>query len=1006
MHRLRLPYLLPLGRFPRPLMPAVLLLLLLLLAAVPVRFDIRAASQPREESATPVAFTNASDIRHLTKEQSAIPTPATLRGVVTYCDPAWQILFVRDTTGGIFISLAAGTHAPTNSELIEVNGKVGPGSFLPVVAGATWRHLGTGSLPPPARVGPPDVFAGDIDAEWSEWVGTVRHVALTADGSHVQVDVMQQGWRARIFFLLPPGSDAKAAEASLQALLDAQVSIVGVAGIDYELGKGVTGLKGFVPSLANLRVIDPPPADPFGLPVVTLAHIRGLTGTNVPVHRILTRGSVTGYGGPGELFLQDAESAVRLQTADTNRFQLGDSLEVAGFVSSGLFSPVLGDALVKPSSIRVEAESMTVSPAKLLWGDYDGNLVRVQGTVQSSSFAGTNHVLTLLAEGVVFGVTLSTTNAAPEWEGFSTGDPVRVTGVCVIQGLQRNAPQSFQILVRQASDVERLTRGPTVTARQAMVAAALAAALCAIVLGWGMTLRRRVREQTAIIQARMDKEIALERRYRELLEKASFPVLVFERESLAVRYVNRRAKAQLHGDEPPKTGSLVSVHFDVPEALQSLLGELAKAGHVTDLEARLRTGDGEPFWALVSANSIEFDGANAVLLAFSDISEHKRMEDALREAHKMEGIGQLAGGVAHEFNNILAAMMLSLSLVRANPGDPEADRTLEELEDLSRRAADLVRQLLAFSRKSPMQAATVDLPALVTSFAGMLQRLMGSDIALDLACAESLPAVIADPGMVKQVLMNLCLNARDAMVGGGTMRIQLKQAEVDDKRANAHPGAVAGKFVSLSISDTGAGMDETTRKRLFEPFFTTKGVGKGTGLGLATVYGIVTQHHGLIEVESAIGRGTTFTIYFPASAEPTEPKPAPAPAPDYPKGNETILLVEDEPALRRTTSRILQHVGYHVIEAGDAEEASALWRAHRTEIRLLFTDMAMPGTMNGLALSQQLRRDQPHLKVIIASGYNTETSQALDTDGVATVYLAKPFTHDALMSVVRGCLDA
>ena len=388
-----------------------------------------------------------------------------------------------------------------------------------------------------------------------------------------------------------------------------------------------------------------------------------------------------------------------------------------------------------------------------------------------------------------------------------------------------------------------------------------------------------------------------------------------------------------------------------------------------------------------------------------DITERKRLEEHARQAQKMAAIGHLAGGMAHEFNNILAGMMMALDLMPRQNLAPEAGELLGEISSLAQRSATLVRQLLAFSRQAPIDRKPLELGAVLTQSRNLLHRLLGERTHFEVAAPPSPTWVEADKTSMEQVLLNLCLNARDAMPQGGVLRLQLNAADVTAATAAAHPLVQPGKFVCLSVADTGCGMTPEIMGRLFEPFFTTKDVGQGTGLGLATVRGLVEQHHGWVEAESRVGRGSTFRIFLPAVAPPPPP-PAAGPQPELGRGEGTILLVEDDPALRYVGERLLRHYGYTVLTAADGAEALAVWAVQRAQIDLLYTDVIMPGGLDGIQLARRILADQPGLKVIVTSGYNREMlelDKALDD---SIIYLPKPCPVATLTQVIKDCLSS
>jgi PAS domain S-box-containing protein len=392
----------------------------------------------------------------------------------------------------------------------------------------------------------------------------------------------------------------------------------------------------------------------------------------------------------------------------------------------------------------------------------------------------------------------------------------------------------------------------------------------------------------------------------------------------------------------------------------------------------------------------------------TDITERVNLEAQLLHSQKLESIGQLAAGVAHDFNNILTIIQGHADRLVAGcaPASPQTE-PLNEISAAARRASSLTRQLLTFSRKQVMQPRVLDLNTLIAHLGKLLQRLLSENIALHSRLERDLPAIEADAGMIEQVIMNLSVNARDAMPKGGQLTLGTSLKRIDEARARRNPDARPGAFVCLCVTDTGSGMSPETLGRIFEPFYTTKEVGKGTGLGLATVYGIVKQHQGWVEVESELNVGTTFHVYLPACDKKAEAASLDSDAsPSAVRGgSETILLVEDEPVLRELARVILQDLKYRVIEAGSGVEAVKVFQAHEGRVDLLLTDLVMPEGMTGRELADHLKVRSPGLKVIFTSGYSADVlgNEPL-RDG--TLFLQKPYAPPLLARTVRQCLDA
>ncbi len=428
---------------------------------------------------------------------------------------------------------------------------------------------------------------------------------------------------------------------------------------------------------------------------------------------------------------------------------------------------------------------------------------------------------------------------------------------------------------------------------------------------------------------------------------------------------------------------------------QYALDELAAGGICTTFEKEFNRKDGTRVPILLGAAMFE-DNPDEGVSFVVDLTERKKLEKQFRHAQKMEGIGTLAGGVAHDFNNILAVIQVQADFLKAEGGlNEEQLESAGEILAAVERAAALTRQLLLFSSREAFRPHELDLSTSITSTIRMLKRLVGEQIDIQFEMAPQPMFIHADPGMIDQVVLNLVVNACDAMADGGRLVIATESVRF------AAPGPRAGVFVCLSVRDNGCGIAPEILPAIFEPFFTTKETGKGTGLGLATVFGIVQQHRGWIDVESAVGRGTEFRIYLPQLVR-CEGPPALRPSLKIMHGgSETILLAEDDPMLRASVRTTLSRLGYHVIDAANGAAALGIWRQKRDEIKLLLTDMVMPGGMTGKILAAHIRQENPALKVIYMSGYCAEIVPLRD----GADFIAKPFQAHRLAALVRRCLD-
>ncbi len=441
----------------------------------------------------------------------------------------------------------------------------------------------------------------------------------------------------------------------------------------------------------------------------------------------------------------------------------------------------------------------------------------------------------------------------------------------------------------------------------------------------------------------------------------------------------------------------------VSDSLKTLLAQ----NHVS-LQYRIRRADNTVRWVRDDFQLLRDDARQPVEIigCWTDITGRKQLEEQLRQSQKMEAFGQLAGGVAHDFNNLLTIIKGYVCVL--SDEDCPAEKHAPGLNAIAKatdRAAQLTRQLLAFSRRQLFQPRPLDLNEAVGGTGPMLQQLVGESITLKTQCRPGPVSITADPNMLEQVLINLAANARDAMPHGGQLTLTTTTGDVDSAQIRQHPEARPGPHVCLSVTDTGCGIAAEHMPRLFEPFFTTKDVGKGTGLGLASVYGIVKQHEGWIEVSSRVGKGTSFRIYFPASPLPAVPVASPPPVRPARGGGETILVVEDEAGLRELFCLSLQQLGYRVFAECSGAKALRAWSARLDQIDLLLTDLVMPDGVSGWKLASALQAEKPDLKAIYMSGHSADANGLVSGAAKNIRFLAKPFSVETLAETVRTCLD-
>jgi len=493
--------------------------------------------------------------------------------------------------------------------------------------------------------------------------------------------------------------------------------------------------------------------------------------------------------------------------------------------------------------------------------------------------------------------------------------------------------------------------------------------------------------------------------FRLLFSHTPLPMWVFDIETLRFLQVNEAATKQYGFSENEfRRMTFRDIHPDANEPSFAKLVEEWKQDGRHHGNWRHKHKDGKSFEVDVVSHKLEYAGRAVRLVVAQDVSERQLLEQQLRQAQKMEAIGRLAGGVAHDFNNLLMVIKGHTELLLdVLPLADHVTRKVEQIDRSADRATALTRQLLAFSRMQVLQPRPMNLNAVVDEMGNLLPRLIGEDIELVVRSSSDLGTIRADASQMEQIIMNLAVNARDAMPSGGKLIIETQNIELDHYYREAHPIVQPGRYVLLSVSDTGTGMDAETQARIFEPFFTTKEQGKGTGLGLATVYGVVKQSGGFIWVYSELGKGTTFKIYLPRVDEAAA-APVPAFAPSQVlRGTETVLLTEDEQDVREVAREFLESAGYKVLQAPSGKAALKLATEHSGAIDLLVTDMVMPG-MSGQELARLMRGDRKELRVLYMSGYSEHAAEeAAKSEGSAV--LAKPFSRSALLRTAREVLQ-
>jgi PAS domain S-box-containing protein len=887
---------------------------------------------------------------------------------------------------------------------VEVEGFTAAGPSKPELQRARLLAQAPSQFPfaPPASMA--ETQAGEWDNQWIKLAGTVRDGRLERDSLILQI--MGVGGRFRVEI---PGITN---DSLVRELVDAEVRVRGVCNNAFNARGQMIGVRLCTPNLAQVLVDKPAPADPFAALRQDITALLKHDPLGASRHRVLVRGVVTISRSPRLLCLRDNTGAAHVQLARPDPVREGDLIEVVGFPATvaGQAAPVLQDALFRPMGRGATLRPIQATLNQLRSGELDAELVRLAATYLDATPSSNQWTLRFRREQLLFDAVLER-NATDAPLRLEPGSEVELTGVCLSMLDAQRRPGTFGVLLRTASDLKVLKTPPWWSLERTLATLSIAALLILAAMGWVWLLRRRVHTQTGVIQARAAREQTLESRYRDLFENATDMVCTLD---LAGHLTSinpageRILGCRLANGEMAQLADLV-VPEDRPR-LSGLLADRPASPEPASCELSLRTPTGRLVRLEFNSRPLLQDGQVKGLQAIArDTTERHALEEKLRQAAKMESVGRLAGGIAHDFNNILTVIGGNAALLLEEPGlDGSLRLALTEVSKASERAAKLTSQLLTFSRRQPMRLVPVDLNGVVADISRLLRRLLGEHVQLQVNYGPNPIVIAADQGMMEQVIMNLAVNSRDAIEArtgpAAPGRLVVTTAVVRFGSEDApHPAPRrSGEFACLRVQDNGCGIDPKIMGSVFEPFYTTKDVGKGTGLGLATVYGIVQEHDGWIEVTSTVGQGSEFCIFLPlgnagpAAAVETHLPPTRG-------GRETILLVEDEAAVRDLAERSLSRLGYRVLTAESGAQALKIWATHSAQVNLLLTDVVMPDGMSGFDLADHLHRAHPALRVIYTSGYGMEAAERRLRKGITL--LPKPFSVRALSQAVRECLD-
>ena len=932
------------------------------------------------------------EIRALSLKQASLCYPVRLRAVITSRSMNGDSLFVQDPTGSIYVRHVIDSHSFATGDLVEIEGKTVEGSFNADVILSTIRQLGRVELPKPLVLSFQELWSGGHDTEWVQLQGVVRSferdIPASGANSPWRLNIADGAYRMEALV-----EDVEAVQ--VESWLNARVQFQGVCDTVVDERHQLSTVRVLIPSVQHVQILQRGSIESSDLPRTVIGDLLRFSPTGELQQRVRIEGSVSATPLPmqGSFYLQDHSGGVLVRTAPAATVTPGDHLEVVGYSYPSSSVPLLLDARIRkldpapmPVPVRMTAEDA-------MFGDFDAQLVHLEGVLLQQTTLYATHEMTLMAGPIVFIAALESRQVNDFILHLRPGALLELTGVCSTEHDQNRRPRAFRVLLRSTRDISVIHNGPWWTIERTISVLAAMGLLIAVIMTWAARLQSKVRRQSAVITGQEEEGRRIEETLHAVFSSSPDAMFILNADgscgeaNLAACELLQRGKEEIRSLSPADFLACLGLS-EVPEDIHGS-GRLSLAdGTFRHFDYSVRRS----FWA------------DRHLLIVRDMSEQRRMEEKLRQAQKMESIGRLAGGIAHDFNNLLTVISGYCEILLYRLKEPPLRENALQIKKAGERAAELTSQLLAFSRRQVIQPRVLDLNAIITDTTKMIRRVIGEDIELQTSLAAELGSILADPGQISQILMNLAGNARDAMPGIGRLLIETQNIELEASYAAIHPEVKPGRYVLLVVSDSGQGMTPETRTHLFEPFFTTKPLGQGTGLGLSTVYGIVKQAGGHISVYSELGKGTTFKVYLPRVdacplPELNEERPV-----YLPGGPETILLVEDQQEVRQLAAQILQTAGYQIIESHHPSDALQLVQTQNEPIHLLITDIVMPG-MNGKELADQVIALRPEIKVLYISGY---TENIIVLQGVLKPnvnYLSKPFSPAQLTARVAEVLQ-